>query len=133
AAEGKILREADETGAGAAAEALASALGPRREPDRLAHGLAAARACREDGDDGSAAFYLLDVVESSGSATPAQTAPALLLLARIARDRDDVPALEAIVRRAERDVPDRAVERLELLDLAGLVALAHDDLARAER
>jgi hypothetical protein len=131
-AEAKVLREADEHAAAQAAEAVAAALGPARDPDRLARALAAARALHSEGDDAGAATDAADVVEH-GSASPALASASLLLLARIASTARDVDAVDALARRAERDLPGSVVDRLEILDLLGTLALALDDEPRARR
>jgi len=133
AAEARLLRDEGFPGVAAAAEALAASVGPRRDPDRLAQALAAARALDAEADAVGARAWLDDVVENGGGATPWLTAPALDLQSRLAEEARDGPALRRLVRRAEALVPRELGARLRLLDRLGLHLLDAADRAAAGR
>jgi hypothetical protein len=132
-AEAGVLADGEHLPAAHAAHAAAAWLGPRREPDRYGHALAAARALVADEDRRGARPLLDDVVECGGSSAPAFTGPALELLGRLAFDESDAAALSRLVRHAADEVPARIDVRLALLDLSGVLALDRGDRTTAER
>src|SRR5262245_16969019 len=131
AAEARLLRDGDETAAAAAAEVLAASGGAPRDDDPLGHALAAARAAYGDGDGVAGGDAAADVVLHGGGAAVTPTGAALVLLARAAADADDVAAVASLARRAEREVPNAFVERLQILDVLGLAWLRRGDETRA--
>jgi hypothetical protein len=133
AAEADVLRAAGFPSAAAAAEAYAASLGSRRDPDRLARALSAARALLADEDVTGALPLLEEVLEHAGAATPFVTGPAIECMATLRADRDDLRAVEALVRRAGREVPREFKTRLVLLDRLGCLLLDRDDEAGGRR
>ena len=132
-AESKVLRGAGRMGGAAAAEAFAAGFGPPHDPERLGYALSAAREAHAEGDVFAAEAWLHDVVEHGGGAAPLTTAPALLLLGRLAYERSDAADLDRLARRAAEDVPRAYDDRLDLLDLAGLARLSLGNEAGARR
>ena len=132
-AEARLLRDADENAGAAAAEWLAASLGAARDPDRLGRALTAARAAYAEGDLVAGGDAAADVVLHGGAAAATPTGAALVLLARASSDAGDPDALAALSRRAEREVPAAVPERLQVLDLLGLLWLARGDVLHARR
>jgi hypothetical protein len=133
AGEARALRDGGRPEGAAAAEAEAASLGPRREPDRLACVMVAARELLDDGDRRGALPYLLEVAEEGGKGAPWMTAPALDLLSRLAADSSDAEELERIERQAATRIPRAVGLRLRLLDRIGCLSLDLGDVVRARR
>jgi hypothetical protein len=133
AAEARALRDGGHAAGAAACEAFAALLGPRREPDRLARVMVAARELLDDGDRRGALPLLLEAAEEGGKGAPWMTAPALDLLSLLAADSADRDELEKIERRAAETLPRAIGLRLKLLDRIGCLGLDVGDVSRARR
>ena len=132
AAEGALLRTANQPFAADALEAEAADTGPVRDESRLARGLSVARGFDADGDEWAALERLTEVL--AGAAGDEHVlGPALVLRARIAADHDDDAMLADLVRTAATLGADRVGDRLAVIDLAGVVRWRAGDRPGARR